>query len=212
MQRRPGVLLHQKDGGSLVVQNFNDSEYFRHEHWGEAHGGFIQDEQFGPRHEGPCDSHHLLFPAAQGAGQLLGSNLEEWKYLVYPIKSLLNFSLGSVAVVQIGPQMEIVQDGQMGKELPAFRDLGNAQGDDLDRRKGGYFRSFVADGTALRLDEAGNRFQKGCFTRAIGADNGYHAAGRNGHGNILQRLDISIEGRHPSQLKHNRLLLPDRLR
>jgi len=92
MQRRLGVLLHQKDGGSLVIQSFNDPQYLRNEHWGESHGGFIQDEQLGARHEGPRDRHHLLFPAAQGAGQLPGSCLEERKYLVHPIKSLLNFS------------------------------------------------------------------------------------------------------------------------
>ena len=65
LQSHTGVLFHQQDRRPLSVYGTNDTEDGLNQERRQSHGGLIQQQHFGVRHQGPAHSQHLLLPTGQ---------------------------------------------------------------------------------------------------------------------------------------------------
>jgi len=72
LKDRADFLFNQEKGDSKVA-DLND--LFKHifpQDGGQPGGGFINTHQFWPRHQCPSEGQHLLLPAGEGSGDLVG--------------------------------------------------------------------------------------------------------------------------------------------
>ena len=170
LQSGLGVLLDQQDGGAFgLIQPANDVEDLFDQQRGKAHRGLVEQEDGGPLHQRPSNRQHLLFPARQRAAALPHPLLQPGKNCKDARQPPLE--LGQVAQ-QKGPHLQILEDGQRGKDPAAFGHMADALFDDF---VGGDRPDRVPvelDLSLSRLDQPRNRAQRGGFPGAVAADQG----------------------------------------
>ena len=82
------VLLDDQDRVALLADAADQVEEPEHHDGGQAHRGLVEEDQPGPRHEGPADGQHLLLAAGEAAGPLaapLGQDREEREHAVHAL-------------------------------------------------------------------------------------------------------------------------------
>lgn len=125
-----GILFHKEDGHTFLVDLLDGFKDGLDDEGGEAEGGFVEEEELRPCHEGSANGKHLLFAAAEGGGTLLGSFFQAGKEAENPVHILLN-RRGIVS--EIGANIEIFDDGKVGKDGPSFGHMGDAESDYIMR-------------------------------------------------------------------------------
>src|SRR3990172_4395410 len=69
-ERHGGVLLDQQNRGALAVDVSDRLEDLLHEHGGQPHGGLVEEQDPGRRHQRPGDGQHLLLAPRERARDL----------------------------------------------------------------------------------------------------------------------------------------------
>ena len=72
LKDRANLLLNEKHSDSQIADLFNFFKYLCSQNGGQAGGGLINTQQFGPRHQSSANGKHLLLPAGEGPGYLVG--------------------------------------------------------------------------------------------------------------------------------------------
>src|SRR2546425_11340602 len=90
--------------------------------------------------------------------------------------------------------LQVLEDGQLGEELAAFGDVGDAQPHDLLRRTPVDPASREGHRAPRRRHQAGDGLEWRRFTRAIGPEQRDDRALRYLEGYALGRLDTAVEG------------------
>ena len=96
----------------------------------QAHGGFIQEQQPGPAHQGPAHRQHLLLAAGQRIAPLPPPLRQPGEQL----EDLLQIMLNLAVPAPVSRQAQIFQDRQVAEDAPALRDVGDAPGHPEVRR------------------------------------------------------------------------------
>ena len=134
---------HQQDGHALGPDGLEDLEDLLHEDGREAEGGFVEQDQLRLAHQRAADGEHHLLAARQlvaGHGAALGKDGEA----AVDVGKILRHAVRVAA--QVGADLQVFRDGEVAEDLPGFRAVGNAGGDDLFRLHGGQ-----VDGGRIRV-------------------------------------------------------------
>src|SRR5215216_4062985 len=121
-----GVLLDEQDRGALRVDVLDDVEDALDQHGGQAHRGFIQEEQFWAAHQGAADRKHLLLAAAHRARLLLHALLQAREQVEDTVHVLAD--TGAV-VAMVGAHLKVLKHRHAVEDLAPFGALGYALAD-----------------------------------------------------------------------------------
>ena len=190
----------------FAVDLFDDGKNLLDDKGRQPQGGFVQEQEAGAGHERPGDGEHLLFAAAQSPAFLmpaLGENREEGKD-VFEILA----HRGPVAA-QIGADIEVLQDRELGEDMPPFRHLTDTPGHDPVRRQTADLLAVKDNAPRHRPHHPGNRHQGRGLAGAVAADQGDDLALVHREPYLVEGGDIAVCGADAVQFKHN-LTLRDR--
>ena len=195
-------MFHEEDGQSArAVDLHNFCENRGDQQRGEAERGFIQHEEFRAAHEGAADGEHLLFAAGEGAGYLLHAFLEARE----GGEDGVHFGTDLFFVAhEVGAHFEIFEDAEVGEHHAAFGHMGEAASDNFMGRQASDVFAFVQDFAGLGFEQAGDGLEGGGLAGAVGADEGDDAAGRDGQGDAVQRVDGTVTDRQIVDLEQRR--------
>ena len=197
MKGHIGVLLNEQDGHALAIDLLDDVEDALHYQRGEAERRLIHHHELGPGHQGPPHRQHLLLTARERASRLPGALLEPGKEIVDPGEVVLQ-----AVLAEIGPDFQVLQHREVGKDPPPFRHQGNALGHDAIRREGGDVLRLEVDAARGGLYQSGNGPQGGGLARAVGTDEGDDFPLRHLKGDVLDGFDAAVIDPQAVNLQH----------
>ena len=96
----------------------------------------------------------------------------------------------------VAAQRQILLDRHVGKELPAFGHVADAQFHDLVRRSAGDVLASEAYYALFRVQQSGDDAQRGGLARAVGANQRHDLACVHVQGDVEQRLKVAVGGLH----------------
>src|SRR5882724_11528026 len=166
LERARHVLLDEHDRRAGVVDALERLEDELHHHRCEAQARLVQQEQPRPRHEAPPDRAHLLLAARQGTGQLalaLAQTREQREDEPERVGA-------TRAIRRAAAQLEVVAHGHRGKQLTAFRHVGDAARGDLRRSEPVEPLALELDAPGADRQEPADRLQGGRLAGAVPAD------------------------------------------
>jgi hypothetical protein len=196
------VLLHQEDRVPLVAELADDPEQLPHQQGRQAQGRFVQEQDLGPRHEGPAEGQHLLLAPGQGGRHLTAALPQAREQGVHLLQVLLHLPLPSAAQPQVGAQEQVVLHPHGPEQLPALRDVGDPGG---HHPLGGPARDVLAveaDVPGAGWQQPGDDPQQRGLARAVGADHRRHPTRGDFHRHLPQGQQPAVACTHPDQLKH----------
>src|SRR5437667_3880172 len=137
-----GVLLHEHDG-EPAARKLADGPRDLADHDGrEPERRLVEQQGLGLGHEPAPDGQHLLLAAGERAAALVAALSQSGEELV----DALEVAVDRAAVRPlVGAHPEIVQHGELGKDLPSFRDEHEAAPDALEGQEPGDVLPRVAD-------------------------------------------------------------------
>ena len=189
LQGHIGVLLVQQHRDALLVDRADDVEDLPHHNGGKTKARLVQHQQPGLAHQGTAYGQHLLLAAGEGACALPAALLQAGEQAVHPLEVF--FGLGLV-LAQVGTDLQIFNNGQVGEHSASLRRHGDAAGHDLVDGLAQHFLTVPQDGAALRLDKAGDGAHQGGFACAVGTDQGDDLPFRDGQRYAAQRLNAAV--------------------
>src|ERR1035437_2206030 len=96
LERHVDVLFHKQYGNTVLLINiFDNAEYFFCQKWGQSQRWFIEHEQLRTAHQGTSDCQHLLFTATHQSRLLVTSLLQNGKM----IENIFQIALYALFVV-----------------------------------------------------------------------------------------------------------------
>ena len=191
------------------MQLADDVENLLDQNGGEAHGGFIQHQQLRMNHEAAAHGKHLLLTAGKRAGNLLAALLQTGKALIDVFQRL-----GDVILSGKGPHLQILLDGHLQEDAPSFGDVRHAVPHERVGIAVGDILVQKTDAAGFWMQQAGNRFQGGGFTRAVRTDQRDGFSLMDFKGNALDGMNGTVVDMDLINLQHGVRLLSfqDRLR
>ncbi len=197
-----GVLFDEEDGGAFASDFLDGLEDGFDEDGGEAHGGFVEEEEAWARHEGAADGEHLLFAAGEGAAGLAEAFLEAGEEAVDAVEVLLD---GVVAGV--GAHEEVFVDGEAVEDAAAFGYVGESEADDGVGLEAVDALAGEGDLAGSWADDAGDGAEGGGFAGTVGADEGDDFAFFDVEGDAFDGEDGAVAGVEVADVKewHGRL-------
>ncbi|KAF5029371.1 hypothetical protein DSECCO2_649280 [anaerobic digester metagenome] len=195
-----GVLLDDEDGRAGAGQLVDDGENLVGYDGRQAQARLVQEQEAGPRHQRPAHGQHLLLSAGQSAGQL-GAALPQFGEAGEDLVHAPLF-LGLGQVQGDGPELEVLQDRQVGEDLAAFGRHGKPEADHARRRGAGHGLAVEEDLAARGFEQAHDALQKGALARAVGPDQGHGLPDRDGHVDAEEGLGRAIVGREVRDGQH----------
>jgi len=184
-----GILLDQQHGRALLIDFTDDRENVAHDQRCQTKRRFVHHQDLWLGHQSPADCKHLLFAAREGACHLPVPFLEAREQIIHALDILGDTCF---VLAQIGADLEIFQDRQIGKDFPAFGDQNDAALDNFLGVEAADDLSIVADGAAGSIDQATDAFQGRGLAGPIGADQSDDFASLDLEGNAFQRFDPAI--------------------
>ena len=163
-QRRD--LIDQQDRYALVAQLREDVEQFVDDRRRQPQRRLVQEQHPRQRHHPARDGQHLLL----AAGKQPGAAGQAFTQARKPLQQLRDHQVDVGAGARVGPEHQIVVDGQVGEHLPPFGHQREAGGGDLVCLKAGDVPVVQQDVAFDRPQQARQRAHDGGFARAIGAD------------------------------------------
>ncbi|MNT46202.1 hypothetical protein D3C72_1828310 [compost metagenome] len=152
-QRQARVLFDQQNRHALAGNGAHHLEHLFDHQRRQAHGGLIKQKQLGARDHGAAHGHHLLLTARQGAGRLLAAFGKPGKQREHAVGVLAN--LCGVAT-DVRTHRQILFDGQLAKDAPAFRHHDQAAANQLMRLRATDRLPAVDDFAARQRHQAAN--------------------------------------------------------
>src|SRR5919198_593120 len=123
LERHEGVLLHEENRDSLLVDLLDDLEDLLDEDGREAHRRLVQHEELRASHQRPPDRAHLLLAARECPRLLASPFVEPRKERVDPLEILPDAA--SVRALE-GAHLEILEHAHPGEESTALGRLRDA--------------------------------------------------------------------------------------
>ena len=126
LQAAAGVLFDDDHGYAGFVDLAHADEGFVLEHWGQACGGLVEQEDGWFHHEGSGHGHHLTFAAGKLAGELVLALAEFGEDGAHVVEAFVEqFRCLERAHVQV------FRDGQAGEDVFGLRHEADATGDEF---------------------------------------------------------------------------------
>ena len=173
-----------------------------HDRRREPERRLVEQQQLRSRDERPSEGEHLLLTAGQGSRLLVPPALESREVAGDVLAVALR--LAPVAAV-IRADEEVLPDGQLGVDLPALGDVGDAEPRD---RLGGLAADVLApeDDAARPPDGARDRAQRRRLAGAVRSEDGDRLAVVHRQRDAVERLDAAVTGIDTVQLQQRRHL------
>jgi hypothetical protein len=188
-----------------TIDGGDGAEDLLHHHRRQAQRRLVEHQEARARHQGAADGEHLLLPARHRARGLARALAQDGEELEHAREALLAVRPGPP---RVRAQLEILPDRQGREDLPAFRHLHDAVGDDVVARE-------PVDAPAVEHDlarpgavQAGDRPQHRRLAGAVGAHHGEDLALFDRHGHAAQRRQIAVGHLHPPELQQGHAALP----
>jgi hypothetical protein len=198
-----GVLLHEQDGGSGLMDLLNDGEDLIHKFGGETETRLIKHEQSGSGHKTSSDRSHLLFAAAESPGEGVTALVKATKRVVAFLKVLANTRfIGTHG----GTHKKVFFDGHILEKASAFGDMDKSE---TGYGMAGEFSKILTekvDCAVLEWDHPTESGEGGGFARAVGTDKGDNFLGVDLEGDLTQDGDATITGGKTCGGKNRRLV------
>ena len=115
--------------------------------------------------------------------------LQAGEQAVHPLEVLFHFGL---VPAQIGTDLQVFDDRQIGEYSAALRRHGDAAGHDLVDGPAQHFLTVPQNGAALCLDKAGDGAHQGGLAGTVGTDQGNDLPLRNRQRYAAQRLNAAV--------------------
>ena len=164
-------------------------ENLRHQQRGEAHGGFIHQQDLGLGHQGAAHREHLLFTAGKRPGKL-GLTLFQTGEKAVNILEVCPDAFG--VFPGVCAKVKVLRDGLLGEDSPPLRNLGKTQPDNLVRSDPGQLLAVHLYASGSRMKQTGNRMHGRGLAGAVRADQGDDLSVLDVEGNPLDGLDHAI--------------------
>src|SRR5207245_6765128 len=188
-QRQVGILLHQQDGHARPVDLLDDAEDGLGDLRREPQRRLVQQEQLGPGHQRPRDREHLLLASGERSGHLPLALAQDGKEGEPALHVLLDPVL---VAAQERTQLKILPQGEVGEDPAPLRRVGKAALDQLVRLHPRDRLLAVEDASSGRLQETGDRPQRGRLAGAVRADEGDDLAFAHFARDASQRVDGAV--------------------
>src|SRR5882672_5411638 len=189
LEREGDVLLDQEDGEAALVQDADGMQYLLHDQRREAERGLVEHDQLGVAHQAAADGEHLLLAAGERAGELVAALAEAREHG----EDVLEGAHGPVASAwKERSHLEVLEHAQAGEDLPALRDLADAEV--ADRMRFQALDGIVLEENASaagRLDAGDGANERG-LAGAVRADDGDDLALRYLERDVGEGLGISV--------------------
>src|SRR5918993_4559642 len=166
LERDVGVLLDEEYGRPLLVDLLDRLEDTLDEDGGEAHGGFVEEQESRTAHDGAADREHLLFAAGHGAGLLLDAFLEAREEFEDAVHILL---YARAIVPVISTHLKVFANRHAVEDLASLRALGDTL---RDHAVGGHSLDLLAreeDSSLPRRQDSVDGAQGGRLAGSVGA-------------------------------------------
>ena len=187
VQGGAGVLLHQQDGGAVLVQLLDDIKNLLHQDGRQAHGRLVQHQQLGVAHQGAAHGQHLLFSAGQRSGDLLAALFQPGKPLEHVVQVIC-----TGLTIDISTHFKVFLHGHLEEDSAPFGNQGQTLGDNLMTRRFDQRFTQKSDISGLAVEQAGDGIQRGGFSRAVGADQGNDLTLVDLEGNAFDGMDAAV--------------------
>lgn len=199
LERLVRILLHEKHRGAVAVDLLDDVEDLLDDDGREAQRRLVQQQKPRAAHDGARDGEHLLFTAGQGTPCLTTPLCEDGK----EVEDVIEVAGDAFLVAtQKGPEVEVLLNGQVGKDETPFRDLADAQPHDLVGLHGVDGLSLEQHFTGAWRRSAADGHQRGALARAVGTDERDNLPLADGEVDVAQGLYVAVVGVDVTQLKH----------
>jgi len=128
LESHMGILFHKKDGRFVFLVDFaDDLKDETNNQRGKAQGRFVKEKKLGPGHERPGNRQHLLLTAAERSAGLMATVGEDREQIIDRVQVVFD---SQPVPAQEGAHIEVLRDGQLGKDMPALRYLADPHGHD----------------------------------------------------------------------------------
>ena len=161
-----------------------------HDGRGEPERGLVEHDELRRAHEAAADREHLLLAARERPGRLpaaLGEPREQREHPLAILRAL------APCARQHGADLEILVHAESGEDLPALRDLADAEIAHAMARQATDFGPAEADAAASRTMQAGDGLDQRGLAGAVGADDGDDRSRVDRERNAVERLGIAVE-------------------
>ena len=189
-QRERHVLLDQKDGDALVVQELDDVADLRDHARHQAFGRLVEQDDFRLQHHGPRDGEHLLLAARQRAAGLAAPLRQHRKEREHLVEQAAALFFGHAVAVEAGAQ--VLHHREQAEDAAVLRHIADAAARELVRRQAGDGAALEPDRTAARAHQPHDRFQRGALADAVAAEQTDHLARRDSERNAMQNMALAV--------------------
>ena len=180
----------------------DDSEDLSHQNGGKAHRGLVQHQQLGVADQRPAHSQHLLLAAGERPRHLIPPLLQAGE----AGEDILQLLTGGL-FVKVGPHLQVLQHRHLLEDTAALRHVGQPLICQIVAGGVGDVLPQKLDAAGTGVHHAGDGFQGGGFSGAVGADQGHHLAGAHLEGDVLQCMDLAVVDVDILNLQHRPWLL-----
>ena len=191
LERHVGVLLDEQNGRPLAVYLYDPIKDVLHQDGRQSHRRLVHQQQPWAGHHSAAGSQHLLLTATQSSPHLAPALLEAREERKDVLQILGN---GRAVVTGVGAHIQILGDGQLGKNSAPFGYHGHALVDDLVGLVGGHILIFEKDLALARLEQPADGAQRRRLASAVSADQCHDLAFLDGERDSLQGVDVAIVG------------------
>ncbi len=198
LERLVGVLLHQEHRHAILAQLFDDFEDLLNDDRRQPQRRLVEQQQLGLAHQRAGDGEHLLFATGHGAAALLVAFLQAWEEFEHMVELLLEVRLAGEETAH----GEVFLHRQPGEDPTAFRYHGNRLAHDVAGLLAHQLLALEANAAAARLWRTAERHQQGGFARTVGTDQSDDFALLDLHVDVVQGLDLAVEGRDVFESQH----------
>src|SRR5262245_35683361 len=210
------VLLHEEERcASLRVDLLDDLEDLAYQERREPERGLVEQHEGWLGHEGAPDHQHLLLAAAQISRELMASFDEPREIVV----DHLEIALHAVGIApRVGPDPEILLDGERFEDLATLHDLDDPEPADVLRLAAVDPPAHELDATVghpavLGFQEARDRLERCRLSRTVGAEERDDLSVRHLERQALQyEDDVAVDDLDVVQRQHSAAARERRMR
>src|SRR5499425_713417 len=200
LHRLVDVLVHEENGHALVPHGEELGVDLLHDARSEPGRGLVHEEQRGLCHQLLGEGQHLGLAARERGGAtaaLLAEARESRIGALEPPGHPLPVPPDHPAA-----ELEILLNGELGKDVGALRDVADAEALDLVGGEGRDGAAVEADGTAPGVQEAEDRLEERRLPRPVGPDDPGDGARLHFEGDVAEDVDaLDVACRHVLELE-----------
>ena len=159
------VFVHNHAADSRFSHQLANPPDLAGNQWGQAFGGFVEDQHIRVGHQGPAYGEHLLLAARQLLAAVAQAFLQARKGLQHPLVCPIALTPGPGT----GCHFEVLDHAEVAEDATSLRHISNAEPGNFVGSAAQHGFADDVDAARTRRDQPHDAFEKGAFAHAVAA-------------------------------------------